>query len=55
LEVFGRLARPRPPRRVKALSALVVVAAGVAPWLAYPRAAGWICWKEAQANSEARR
>jgi len=43
------------PRRIRALAALAVVAAGVAPWLAYPRAAGWICWKEAQVNSAARR
>jgi hypothetical protein len=43
------------PRRLRALAALAVVAAGVAPWVAYPRAEGWICWKEAQVNSEARR
>ena len=43
------------PRRVRALAALLIVGAGLAPWLAYPRAEGWICWKEAQVNSEARR
>jgi hypothetical protein len=43
------------PQRVRALAALAVVGASVAPWLAYPRAESWICWKEAQVNSEQRR
>ena len=29
--------------------------AAIAPWLAYPRLENWICWKESQVNSEARR
>ena len=43
------------PRRVKMLAALAVVGVAVAPWVAYPRAEGWICWKESQVNDEARR
>jgi len=43
------------PQRVRALAVVAVVGAGVAPWLAYPRAESWICWKEAQVNSEQRR
>ncbi len=43
------------PLRIRRLAALLVVAAGVSPWLAYPRAESWICWKESQVNSEARR
>ena len=29
--------------------------AAISPWLAYPRLESWICWKESQVNSEARR
>jgi len=39
-------------RKWMAATVLSVVAAG---WLAYPRAEAWICWKESQVNSEARR
>ena len=43
------------PRPLRGLAALVVVAACVSPWIGYPRAENWICWKESQVNSEARR
>ena len=35
--------------------ALAAVAMGTAPWLIDPRPDNWICWKESQVNSEARR
>lgn len=41
--------------RLRALAAVLVVTAAVAPWLAYPRAEAWICWKESQVNSAGRR
>ena len=43
------------PARWRPFVALAVVAAGVAPWLIHPRPDDWICWKESQVNSEARR
>ncbi|HUQ90559.1 MAG TPA: glycosyltransferase family 39 protein [Bryobacteraceae bacterium] len=43
------------PDRFKALTAVLVVATAVMPWTAYPHADSWICWKESQVNSEARR
>lgn len=43
------------PARIRGPAALLVVCAGISPWLAYPRAESWICWKESQVNSEARR
>ncbi|MEP6539068.1 MAG: glycosyltransferase family 39 protein [Bryobacteraceae bacterium] len=43
------------PQRIRALACTLVVLASVVPWLAYPRAENWICWKESQVNSVARR
>ena len=43
------------PRRFRALAAVVIVAAAAAPWAFSPRPESWICWKESQVNSEARR
>ncbi len=43
------------PGRLKALGAVLVVLAAASPWIAYPRMESWICWKESQVNSEARR
>jgi hypothetical protein len=43
------------PMRLRKAAAVVVVLAAVAPWLGYPRMDNWICWKESQVNSEARR
>jgi hypothetical protein len=41
--------------RVRAVAAVAVISAAVAVWVAYPHAESWICWKESQVNSEARR
>ncbi len=35
--------------------AAAIVLAGLIPWLARPRPDAWVCWKESQVNSEARR
>lgn len=43
------------PRGFRPLLAALVVAAGISGWVLYPRAESWICWKESQVNSEARR
>jgi hypothetical protein len=43
------------PARFRKAAAVVVVLAAIAPWLAYPRMNNWICWKESEVNSEARR
>ncbi len=43
-----------PARWERAATAIAILAA-VSPWLAYPRADSWVCWKESQVNSEARR
>ena len=44
-----------PPRRWRAINACIVVAACSAPWLANRQPDNWICWKESQMNSVARR
>ncbi|HBY61807.1 MAG TPA: hypothetical protein DEH78_18455, partial [Solibacterales bacterium] len=44
-----------PPARVRPWAALLVVAAGLFPWLRDARPEVWITWKESQVNSEARR
>ena len=43
------------PVRFRKVAAVLVVLAAISPWLAYPRMENWICWKESQVNSEARR
>lgn len=43
------------PARVRGIAGVVFVAAVLAPWLAYPHADRWVCWKESKVNSEARR
>lgn len=43
------------PARLKIAAAAVILLAAIAPWLGYPRMESWICWKESQVNSEARR
>lgn len=37
------------------VAAVAAILAGVIPWLVRPQADNWICWKESQVNSEARR
>jgi hypothetical protein len=43
------------PVRFRAAAAFAVVLVAVAPWLADPRPAAWISWREAEVNSEPRR
>jgi hypothetical protein len=43
------------PLRARTIALVLVVFAAIVPWLAYPRAESWICWKESQVNSDARR
>jgi len=43
------------PVRLRALAALLVVAAGSAWWVAHPGRENWITWAESRANSEDRR
>lgn len=43
------------PERIRAWAAAGVVALAVAPWVVRPSPEAWICWKEAQVNSESRR
>jgi hypothetical protein len=43
------------PERIRAFAALVMIAAAIAPWLLHPSTEAWICWKESQVNSNARR
>jgi hypothetical protein len=43
------------PVRARPAAAAVVAILAVSPWLAHPRPAAWITWKESQVNSEVRR
>lgn len=43
------------PQRLRAWAAALIVAIGIAPWAFYPHPDAWVCWKESQVNSEARR
>ena len=43
------------PAKLRPFVAVLIVAAGISPWLAYPNREAWICWKESQVNSDARR
>lgn len=43
------------PAKWRGVAAVVFVAAAVVPWMAYPHAEGWVCWKESKVNSESRR
>lgn len=43
------------PRRFSVLAAVLAVGTALSPWIFYPRAAAWVCWKESEVNSEARR
>jgi hypothetical protein len=42
------------PERFRALAASLLILASIIPWLAYPKAENWICWKESHVNSLAR-
>ena len=43
------------PARWRAAAALLVPLAAASPWILNPSPERWVCWKEAQINSEARR
>ncbi|HZT36650.1 MAG TPA: hypothetical protein VFA28_02040 [Bryobacteraceae bacterium] len=43
------------PPRAHALAAAVIIITAVSPWLLHPQTDAWICWKESQVNSQARR
>jgi hypothetical protein len=43
------------PARARGVIALLVVLAGIAHWVAYPRSASWIVWQESHINDAARR
>src|SRR5947209_1234047 len=43
------------PGKLRPTLAAVVAIAAVVPWLAAPRPDAWLCWKESQVNSVARR
>lgn len=43
------------PRAARTAAAVVLIGAAVAPWIYYPHADSWICWKESRVNSDARR
>jgi hypothetical protein len=42
-------------QRLRPVLAAAVVLVGTAPWLIHPGPDNWVCWKESQVNSEARR
>ncbi|MBZ5612282.1 MAG: glycosyltransferase family 39 protein [Acidobacteriia bacterium] len=42
-------------QRWRPFVAAAIVLAGLTPWLARPHPEAWVCWKESQVNSEARR
>ena len=43
------------PAGWRGLATILVMTIAVSPWLLFPRPDAWICWKESQVNSEARR
>jgi hypothetical protein len=43
------------PGRVRAVVAPAVFLAGMSWWIFFPKTDAWICWKESEVNSEARR
>jgi hypothetical protein len=43
------------PERLRPAAAVALVVAAISPWIIRPGPENWICWKESQVNSEARR
>jgi len=43
------------PRRMRAITAALVIAAGTVYWMVNPQPRNWIVWEESRVNSEARR
>lgn len=52
---FATSSLAAPLRSIRPRLALVIPLVSIAPWLIHPTAEHWICWKESQVNSEARR
>jgi len=42
-------------RKLQPFAALAIALVAAVPWLLHPRPASWICWKESEVNSAARR
>jgi Dolichyl-phosphate-mannose-protein mannosyltransferase len=42
------------PQRIRFLVAFAILLAGAGQWALFPRPASWVCWREAQVNSNAR-
>lgn len=57
LLAFGLGALVALPPNAKLRGALAAVSLGIviSPWILYPRPEAWVCWKESQVNSKARR
>ncbi|MCC7237724.1 MAG: glycosyltransferase family 39 protein [Bryobacterales bacterium] len=51
----GALVALAPGVKLRGVLLAGVVCLAVLPWAVYPRAGNWICWKESQVNSAARR
>lgn len=51
----GALVALMPGSRYRGLLMAFAVCLAVLPWALYPRAGNWICWKESEVNSAARR
>src|SRR5262249_31309920 len=43
------------PPKLRPIALVLLVGAAVFPWITDRRPDAWVCWKESQANSEARR
>jgi len=43
------------PRKLRSAAAVGMLVAAAFPWIVNPRPDNWVCWKESQLNSEARR
>lgn len=43
------------PGRARSAAAVLLALIAVSPWFAFPRRETWVCWKESQVNSSARR
>lgn len=52
---LGALVSLAPGPRTRAALLTLVASIATLPWLLYPRAENWICWKESQVNSISRR
>ena len=44
-----------PPGPLRSIASLAIAIAALTPWLIHPHPDNWVCWKESQVNSNARR